>query len=85
MEFEQSILAALLTLSGCADPYNLSHSVLCRVFSATGDLLIRALRRTRAAGWFAAEAMWSVLWLAVTAPGGYVASVLVLSQSLGHR
>ncbi|XP_031194328.1 SUN domain-containing protein 1 isoform X2 [Mastomys coucha] len=35
----------------------------------TGDLLIRALRRTRAAGWFAAEAMWSVLWLAVTAPG----------------
>ncbi|XP_031194338.1 SUN domain-containing protein 1 isoform X8 [Mastomys coucha] len=33
------------------------------------DLLIRALRRTRAAGWFAAEAMWSVLWLAVTAPG----------------
>ncbi|XP_063127530.1 SUN domain-containing protein 1 isoform X8 [Rattus norvegicus] len=33
------------------------------------DLLVRALRRTRAAGWSVAEAMWSVLWLAVTAPG----------------
>ncbi|XP_060223983.1 SUN domain-containing protein 1 isoform X5 [Meriones unguiculatus] len=33
------------------------------------DLLVRALHRTRAAGWSVAEAMWSVLWLAVTAPG----------------
>lgn len=33
------------------------------------DLLVRALRRTRAAGWSVAEAMWSVLWLTVTAPG----------------
>ncbi|XP_037054349.1 SUN domain-containing protein 1 isoform X5 [Peromyscus leucopus] len=36
------------------------------------DLLVRALHRTRAAGWSVAEAMWSMLWLAVTAPGGYV-------------
>ncbi|XP_076417484.1 SUN domain-containing protein 1 isoform X17 [Peromyscus maniculatus bairdii] len=33
------------------------------------DLLVRALHRTRAAGWSVAEAMWSMLWLAVTAPG----------------
>ncbi|XP_021078249.1 SUN domain-containing protein 1 isoform X5 [Mus pahari] len=33
------------------------------------DLLVRALRRTRAAGWSVAEAVWSVLWLTVTAPG----------------
>uniref|UniRef100_A0A8C6IFN3 SUN domain-containing protein n=1 Tax=Mus spicilegus TaxID=10103 RepID=A0A8C6IFN3_MUSSI len=33
------------------------------------DLLVQALRRTRAAGWSVAEAMWSVLWLAVSAPG----------------
>eukprot|EP00072_Mus_musculus_P074893 XP_017176656.1 PREDICTED: SUN domain-containing protein 1 isoform X13 [Mus musculus] len=35
----------------------------------TGDLLVQALRRTRAAGWSVAEAVWSVLWLAVSAPG----------------
>ncbi|XP_038945493.1 SUN domain-containing protein 1 isoform X12 [Rattus norvegicus] len=40
-----------------------------RLCTYTGDLLVRALRRTRAAGWSVAEAMWSVLWLAVTAPG----------------
>ncbi|XP_031194339.1 SUN domain-containing protein 1 isoform X9 [Mastomys coucha] len=50
------------------------HGTTSRVYSRDRtlkprDLLIRALRRTRAAGWFAAEAMWSVLWLAVTAPG----------------
>ncbi|XP_059105604.1 SUN domain-containing protein 1 isoform X3 [Peromyscus eremicus] len=33
------------------------------------DLLVQALHRTRAAGWSVAEAMWSMLWLAVTAPG----------------
>eukprot|EP00072_Mus_musculus_P035936 XP_006504825.1 PREDICTED: SUN domain-containing protein 1 isoform X7 [Mus musculus] len=33
------------------------------------DLLVQALRRTRAAGWSVAEAVWSVLWLAVSAPG----------------
>ncbi|XP_038200881.1 SUN domain-containing protein 1 isoform X3 [Arvicola amphibius] len=33
------------------------------------DLLVRALHRTRAAGWSVAEAIWSALWLAVTAPG----------------
>ncbi|XP_028611960.1 SUN domain-containing protein 1 isoform X2 [Grammomys surdaster] len=42
---------------------------LGRLCTHTGDLLVRALRRTRAAGWSIAEAMWSVLWLAVTAPG----------------
>ncbi|XP_036027431.1 SUN domain-containing protein 1 isoform X5 [Onychomys torridus] len=40
-----------------------------RLCTYTGDLLVRALHRTRAAGWSVAEAMWSVLWLAVTAPG----------------
>ncbi|KAK7806486.1 hypothetical protein U0070_017478 [Myodes glareolus] len=48
-----------------------------RLCTYTGDLLVRALHRTRAAGWSVAEAIWSALWLAVTAPGGYVASVLV--------
>ncbi|XP_052610233.1 SUN domain-containing protein 1 isoform X5 [Peromyscus californicus insignis] len=43
-----------------------------RLCTYTGDLLVRALHRTRAAGWSVAEAMWSMLWLAVTAPGGYV-------------
>lgn len=33
------------------------------------DFLVQALRRTRAAGWSVAEAVWSVLWLAVSAPG----------------
>ncbi|XP_057619466.1 SUN domain-containing protein 1 isoform X3 [Chionomys nivalis] len=40
-----------------------------RLCTYTGDLLVRALHRTRAAGWSVAEAIWSVLWLAVTAPG----------------
>nr|XP_042124433.1 SUN domain-containing protein 1 isoform X12 [Peromyscus maniculatus bairdii] len=40
-----------------------------RLCTYTGDLLVRALHRTRAAGWSVAEAMWSMLWLAVTAPG----------------
>ncbi|XP_076779556.1 SUN domain-containing protein 1 isoform X2 [Arvicanthis niloticus] len=42
---------------------------LGRLCTHTGDLLVRALHRTRAAGWSVAEGMWSVLWLAVTAPG----------------
>ncbi|XP_063127542.1 SUN domain-containing protein 1 isoform X26 [Rattus norvegicus] len=50
------------------------HGPTSRVYSRDRtlrprDLLVRALRRTRAAGWSVAEAMWSVLWLAVTAPG----------------
>ncbi|XP_059105608.1 SUN domain-containing protein 1 isoform X5 [Peromyscus eremicus] len=40
-----------------------------RLCTYTGDLLVQALHRTRAAGWSVAEAMWSMLWLAVTAPG----------------
>nr|XP_048292904.1 SUN domain-containing protein 1 isoform X5 [Myodes glareolus] len=40
-----------------------------RLCTYTGDLLVRALHRTRAAGWSVAEAIWSALWLAVTAPG----------------
>ncbi|KAL1768409.1 SUN domain-containing protein 1 isoform X1 [Sigmodon hispidus] len=40
-----------------------------RLCTYTGDLLVRTLHRTRAAGWSLAEAVWSVLWLAVTAPG----------------
>ncbi|GAB1290385.1 SUN domain-containing protein 1 [Apodemus speciosus] len=40
-----------------------------RLCTYTGDVLVRALRRIRAAGWSVAEAMWLVLWLAVTAPG----------------
>ncbi|XP_040607177.1 SUN domain-containing protein 1 isoform X6 [Mesocricetus auratus] len=40
-----------------------------RLCTYTGDLLVQALHRTRAAGWSVAKAMWSVLWLAVTAPG----------------
>ncbi|XP_029411007.1 SUN domain-containing protein 1 isoform X1 [Nannospalax galili] len=40
-----------------------------RLCTYTGDLLVRALHRTGAAGWRVAEALWSVLWLAVTAPG----------------
>ncbi|XP_075830961.1 SUN domain-containing protein 1 isoform X4 [Microtus pennsylvanicus] len=40
-----------------------------RLYTYTGDLLVRALHRTRAAGWSVAEAIWSALWLAVTAPG----------------
>ncbi|XP_050019169.1 SUN domain-containing protein 1 isoform X5 [Alexandromys fortis] len=40
-----------------------------RLCTYTGDLLVQALHRTRAAGWSVAEAIWSALWLAVTAPG----------------
>ncbi|XP_052023453.1 SUN domain-containing protein 1 isoform X2 [Apodemus sylvaticus] len=40
-----------------------------RLCTYTGDVLVRALHRIRAAGWSVAETMWSVLWLAVTAPG----------------
>ncbi|CAO2630304.1 SUN domain-containing protein 1 [Lemmus lemmus] len=40
-----------------------------RLCTYTGDLLVRALHRTRATGWSVAEAIWSALWLAVTAPG----------------
>ncbi|XP_036027437.1 SUN domain-containing protein 1 isoform X7 [Onychomys torridus] len=51
-----------------------THGTTSRVYSRDRtlkqrDLLVRALHRTRAAGWSVAEAMWSVLWLAVTAPG----------------
>nr|XP_042124438.1 SUN domain-containing protein 1 isoform X17 [Peromyscus maniculatus bairdii] len=54
-----------------------THGTTSRVYSRDRtlkqrDLLVRALHRTRAAGWSVAEAMWSMLWLAVTAPGGYV-------------
>ncbi|CAO2630303.1 SUN domain-containing protein 1 [Lemmus lemmus] len=43
---------------------------LCRVDGESlCDLLVRALHRTRATGWSVAEAIWSALWLAVTAPG----------------
>uniref|UniRef100_A0A8C6IFP4 SUN domain-containing protein n=1 Tax=Mus spicilegus TaxID=10103 RepID=A0A8C6IFP4_MUSSI len=50
------------------------HGTTSRVYSRDRtlkprDLLVQALRRTRAAGWSVAEAMWSVLWLAVSAPG----------------
>nr|XP_034344989.1 SUN domain-containing protein 1 isoform X5 [Arvicanthis niloticus] len=50
------------------------HGTTSRVYSRDRilkprDLLVRALHRTRAAGWSVAEGMWSVLWLAVTAPG----------------
>ncbi|XP_076417504.1 SUN domain-containing protein 1 isoform X30 [Peromyscus maniculatus bairdii] len=51
-----------------------THGTTSRVYSRDRtlkqrDLLVRALHRTRAAGWSVAEAMWSMLWLAVTAPG----------------
>ncbi|XP_021496377.1 SUN domain-containing protein 1 isoform X6 [Meriones unguiculatus] len=54
--------------------YPTTHGTTSRVYSRDRtlkqrDLLVRALHRTRAAGWSVAEAMWSVLWLAVTAPG----------------
>eukprot|EP00072_Mus_musculus_P035939 XP_006504829.1 PREDICTED: SUN domain-containing protein 1 isoform X18 [Mus musculus] len=50
------------------------HGTTSRVYSRDRtlkprDLLVQALRRTRAAGWSVAEAVWSVLWLAVSAPG----------------
>ncbi|XP_005080055.1 SUN domain-containing protein 1 isoform X10 [Mesocricetus auratus] len=50
------------------------HGTTSRVYSRDRtlkhrDLLVQALHRTRAAGWSVAKAMWSVLWLAVTAPG----------------
>ncbi|KAL1768408.1 SUN domain-containing protein 1 isoform X4 [Sigmodon hispidus] len=50
------------------------HGTTSRVYSRDRtlkqrDLLVRTLHRTRAAGWSLAEAVWSVLWLAVTAPG----------------
>ncbi|XP_008849666.1 SUN domain-containing protein 1 isoform X4 [Nannospalax galili] len=50
------------------------HGPTSRVYSRDRnpkprDLLVRALHRTGAAGWRVAEALWSVLWLAVTAPG----------------
>ncbi|XP_051061380.1 SUN domain-containing protein 1 isoform X5 [Phodopus roborovskii] len=40
-----------------------------RLCTYTGNLLVQALHRTRAAGWSVAKALWSVLWLALTAPG----------------
>ncbi|XP_076417478.1 SUN domain-containing protein 1 isoform X12 [Peromyscus maniculatus bairdii] len=46
-----------------------SQSYETKSHGSEGDLLVRALHRTRAAGWSVAEAMWSMLWLAVTAPG----------------
>ncbi|XP_059105613.1 SUN domain-containing protein 1 isoform X10 [Peromyscus eremicus] len=51
-----------------------THGTTSRVYSRDRtlkqrDLLVQALHRTRAAGWSVAEAMWSMLWLAVTAPG----------------
>ncbi|KAH0517850.1 SUN domain-containing protein 1 [Microtus ochrogaster] len=47
-----------------------SQSYETKSHGSEGDLLVRALHRTRAAGWSVAEAIWSALWLAVTAPGG---------------
>ncbi|XP_057619468.1 SUN domain-containing protein 1 isoform X5 [Chionomys nivalis] len=54
--------------------HSATHGTTSRVYSRDRtlkqrDLLVRALHRTRAAGWSVAEAIWSVLWLAVTAPG----------------
>ncbi|XP_030110750.1 SUN domain-containing protein 1 isoform X12 [Mus musculus] len=46
-----------------------SQSYETKSHESEGDLLVQALRRTRAAGWSVAEAVWSVLWLAVSAPG----------------
>ncbi|XP_016833419.1 SUN domain-containing protein 1 isoform X7 [Cricetulus griseus] len=51
-----------------------THGTTSRVYSRDRtlkhrDLLVQALHRTRAAGWSVTKAMWSVLWLAVTAPG----------------
>nr|XP_048292905.1 SUN domain-containing protein 1 isoform X6 [Myodes glareolus] len=54
--------------------HSATHGTTSRVYSRDRslkqrDLLVRALHRTRAAGWSVAEAIWSALWLAVTAPG----------------
>ncbi|CAO2630305.1 SUN domain-containing protein 1 [Lemmus lemmus] len=54
--------------------HSATHGTTSRVYSRDRtlkqrDLLVRALHRTRATGWSVAEAIWSALWLAVTAPG----------------
>ncbi|XP_050019171.1 SUN domain-containing protein 1 isoform X7 [Alexandromys fortis] len=54
--------------------HSATHGTTSRVYSRDRtlkqrDLLVQALHRTRAAGWSVAEAIWSALWLAVTAPG----------------
>ncbi|CAH7266229.1 SUN domain-containing protein 1 isoform X6 [Phodopus roborovskii] len=51
-----------------------THGTTSRVYSRDRtlkhrNLLVQALHRTRAAGWSVAKALWSVLWLALTAPG----------------
>ncbi|CAO2630306.1 SUN domain-containing protein 1 [Lemmus lemmus] len=53
--------------------HSATHGTTSRVYSRDRTLkqhlLVRALHRTRATGWSVAEAIWSALWLAVTAPG----------------
>ncbi|KAM9583781.1 SUN domain-containing protein 1 isoform 1-T1 [Trichechus inunguis] len=39
------------------------------IVSYAGHMLVQVLRRTAAVGWFVSSAVWSVLWLAITAPG----------------
>ncbi|XP_064152009.1 SUN domain-containing protein 1 isoform X4 [Loxodonta africana] len=39
------------------------------VVSYAGHALVQVLRRTAAVGWLVSSAVWSALWLAITAPG----------------
>ncbi|KAM9583784.1 SUN domain-containing protein 1 isoform 4-T4 [Trichechus inunguis] len=43
--------------------------VYSRDRSQKSHMLVQVLRRTAAVGWFVSSAVWSVLWLAITAPG----------------